>query len=612
MKKTLITLLVTVSLGMTGCQDTFLQMPDTTGTVDLNEVYGSAKNAKSALMTCYRESLLHGLPGGWGVSHGTLGAISGEVARGYSWHGTYMIVNSGLNVNGTDGSDAGADHFGNNWAYIRHCWTVYENIDRVPDMTPEEKNYVKAEALALIAYRYMGMFYRYGGLPIVRKSFTSPADPEVSMGRSSLSETLDYILELCQKAYDGLPEGDWSAADQGRMTRGAVLAIKARTLLFAARPLFNSATPYIESAHNDLVCFGSSDPERWNTAIGANEDVLEWALEYNYRLLNTGGAGVGQPNPNAFADYATATSTPANREVLLAYKCNETDQWTWPGSAIFYYNNYSNYWTNNRYDTDMSGLLSNFLELYYDEKGDDIDWPKVGDSAPRDASDWLEKINGIEPRAKADNIFIGFDAFNNPGNSNWTANSWGRQTGNAAKTGEFPEVLGTDKGCAAPTKFYYNAGSRVWFEFPLFRMAEIYLNLAEAYNEYGNPTKALENLNMVHNRAGLPAITETDRDALREIIHRERAVEFYRENLRYYDVKHWKDENIDKGIIGGDMRELQFKVKADASGSLNLPEGLESYWNAVTYTSYWNPRMYLEPLPQSEINKGTLVQNPGY
>ena len=91
MKKTLITLLVTVSLGMTGCQDTFLQMPDTSGTVDLNEVYGSAKNAKSALMTCYREILLHGLPGGWGVSHGTLGAISGEVARGYSWHGTYTV-----------------------------------------------------------------------------------------------------------------------------------------------------------------------------------------------------------------------------------------------------------------------------------------------------------------------------------------------------------------------------------------------------------------------------------------------------------------------------------------------------------------------------------------
>ena len=30
--------------------------------------------------------------------------------------------------------------------------------------------------LGLIAYRYMGMFYRYGGVPIVRKSFSSTDD----------------------------------------------------------------------------------------------------------------------------------------------------------------------------------------------------------------------------------------------------------------------------------------------------------------------------------------------------------------------------------------------------------------------------------------------------
>ena len=52
MKKIIVTLLISASLGLSACQDTFLQMPDTTGTVDLNEVYGSAKNAKSALMTC--------------------------------------------------------------------------------------------------------------------------------------------------------------------------------------------------------------------------------------------------------------------------------------------------------------------------------------------------------------------------------------------------------------------------------------------------------------------------------------------------------------------------------------------------------------------------------
>lgn len=612
MKKCLIYMMTAVSLlAMTSCQDLFLEMPDTSGSVDKEAVFSSAKNAKSALLTCYRESLIHGLPGGWGVGHGTLGGISGEVARGYSWHGTYMISQSGLDVNGTDGSDAGADNFGRNWSYIRHCFTVRENIDRVPDMSDEEKGYIKAEATALVAYRYMGMFYRYGGLPIVRSTFANAEDSGLQAPRATLKEMLDYIIELCDEAYAGLPAGDWAADDAGRMTRGAVLAIKARALLFAARPLFNSATPYLSGDHNELVCFGNSDTERWKDAIDASEAVLTWAGANNYRLLNTGGAE-GQPNANAFADYATATSTPGNREVLLAYKCNETNQYSWPASAIFYYNNYSPAWTNNRWDTDVSNLLTNFLELYYKADGTEFtNWPKIGETAPHNISEWLANIENIEPRAKADNMFIGFDAFNNAGNSTWSANDWNRTCGNADQE-NFPTVFGEGKGCAAPTKFYYNAGSRTWFEAPLFRMAEIYLNLAEAYNEYGNPAKALENLNKVHNRAGLPSIAETNQAALREIIHRERAIEFYRENMRYYDVKHWKDANIANGIIGGNMRELRFKVKDGAEGSFNLAENLESYWDGVTYTSYWNPKMYLEPIPQSEINKGTLVQNPGY
>ena len=79
---------------------------------------------------------------------------------------------------------------------------------------------------------------------------------------------------------------------------------------------------------------------------------------------------------------------------------------------------------------------------------------------------------------------------------------------------------------------------------------------------------------MVHNRAGLPSITETDKTKLREIIQREKAIEFYNENHRYYDVKHWKHKDIANGIIGGNMRELQFKIKADASGSNNLAVNL--------------------------------------
>lgn len=611
MKKLAILLLLIGTIGLISCEDVFLEKPDTTGTVDLDEVYSSTKNAEAALFSCYRNALLHGWPGGWGVGHGTLASISGERSKGYSWHGTNTIALTGLSVTGTDGSDGGADHYGNNWSYIRASLLVKENIDKVPDMSDEMKGYIKAEAMGLVAYRYMGMFYRYGGLPIVRKSFEATDD--LNIPRESLQNTLDYIVNLCDSAYMGLPEGDWPTQWTGRLTRGAVMAMKARTLQFAARPLFNNSIPYLNNGeHNDLICFGSEDPSRWQDAIDANEAVLSWANSNGYGLINTGGAGVGQPNPNALDDYGKATSTPANREVLLAYKCNETNQWSWPASAIFYYLNMSPNWQNNRWDTDLVGLLTNFLELYHKNDGTNQSWPQIGESAPRDASDWLEKIPQMEARCLADNIFPGFDAYNNPGVYNYSAEGWGRSTANTGKEGEFPQAISSGKGCGFPVKFYYHAESRVWFELPLFRLAETYLNLAEAYNEAGNSTKALENLNIVHNRAGLPSITETDKGELRKIIQREKAIEFYNENHRYYDVKHWKHTDIADGIIGGTMRELQFKIKADASGSNNLAVNLESYWDAESYVAFWSPKMFLEPIPQSEVNKGITVQNPGY
>jgi hypothetical protein len=604
MKKITTILAVLGLLALTSC-DFFLQKPDTTGTVDRDAVFSSKKNAEAALMSCYTNALIHGLPGGMGIAHGTLGSISGEINRGYDWHGTYKVAQAGLSVNGADGSDAGADHYGNNWRFIRQCFIVKENIDQVVDMDQKDKDAIKAEVTALIAYRYMGMFYRYGGVPIVTKSFE--ASDDLTAGRATLEETLQYILDLCDEAHAGLP-AKWDAANTGRMTQGAVLAIKARALMFAARPLFNSATPYLDNGElNNLICFGNEDKERWKDAIDANEAVLSWASGNGVTLINTGGT----PNTNAFVDYATATSTPANAEIILAYKRNSTDMYS---NYISYYHNCSPYWTYNRYDTDNTGVLSNHVKMYYKNDGSEMSWPAVGDAAPRNGSDWIANIGSIEARALADIKFGGFDAKNNEGNTSWSNLRWNRG-GYDAKTNSgnaFPNsVGGTGQACGERTKFYYNAGSRTWFEFPLFRLAETYLNLAEAYNEYGNPTKALENLNKVHNRAGLPSITEKDQAKLRAIIQREKAIEFFCENHRYFDVKHWKHKDIANGICGGSMRGFTYNIKADATWPY-AAANIETYWEAELYQAFWSPAMFLEPFPQSEVNKGTTTQNPGY
>ena len=607
MKRITTILAVLGLLSLTSC-DFFLQKPDTTGTVDRDAVFGSKKNAEAALMSCYSNALIHGLPGGMGIAHGTLGSISGEINRGYDWHGTYKVAQQGLSVNGADGSDAGADHYGNNWRFIRQCFIVKENIDLVADMDQAEKDKIKGEVTALIAYRYMGMFYRYGGVPIVTKSFE--ASDDLTAGRAPLADVLNYIIELCDEAYAALP-AKWDAANTGRMTQGAVLAIKARALMFAARPLFNTATPYLDNGElNNLVCLGSADADRWKDAIEANEAVLTWAEAAGVKLVNTGGAK-GAPNANAFVDYATATSTPSNSEIILAYKRNSTDVYS---NYISYYHNCSPNWTYNRYDTDNTGVLSNHVKKYYKNDGKEMSWPTFGDAAPRNGSDWIANINSIEARALADIKFGGFDAKNNEGSTSWSNLGWNRG-GYDAKIGAgdaFPySVGGTGQACGERTKFYYKAGSRTWFEFPLFRLAETYLNLAEAYNEDGNSTKALENLNMVHNRAGLPSITETNQAKLREIIQREKAIEFFCENHRYFDAKHWKLADIADGICGGTMYGFTFNIKEGATWPY-AASNIDTYWETELYEAFWSPAMYLEPFPQSEVNKGTTTQNPGY
>ena len=58
---------------------------------------------------------------------------------------------------------------------------------------------------------------------------------------------------------------------------------------------------------------------------------------------------------------------------------------------------------------------------------------------------------------------------------------------------------------------------------------------------------------------------------------------------------------------------LQFNiVDSDDAVWPYAADNVETYWDAVAYNSFWSPAMFLEPFPQTEINKGTISQNPGY
>jgi hypothetical protein len=131
--------------------------------------------------------------------------------------------------------------------------------------------------------------------------------------------------------------------------------------------------------------------------------------------------------------------------------------------------------------------------------------------------------------------------------------------------------------------------------FPVYRYSDVLLTLAEVLNEQNKPSDALPFLNQVRQRAGLLPVGGLDQAALRDVIARERRVEFAFENKRWFDL-------VRTGKAIEVMNEHGRQLKTIYAGEGYLPQ--------LSYTV--TPNRLLFPIPFREIQIGKLVQNPGY
>ena len=571
--KNKIAAVLALAISLCACEKKFLEMP-LSNTTTVDSIFTTAIKAQGAIANAYRNILRQGLPAGNDWNALIQANLSGELTYGHSWTPSNEILKNGLSASQTTEDMAG---YGANFPTIRQAFHVKENIDKVSDMSSDEKATVKGEMMALVAYRYEQMLIIYGGVPIVSRTYDPNED--LTIKRSPVKDVLDSIVLWCDYAVSVLPS-TWPASWTGRMTKSAALAIKSKALLYAARPLFNSAAPYLDlGSNNNLISFGNYSAERWTAAAVAAEALIKEAeTNGGHRIISTG---------SPLDDYGTATSTPANAEVVLAYKYVNTSGdgsgWNaWPMNAFY---NPRLHW-----EAQANVLTTNFLENYYKQDGTEQSWPAINEA--RNFSDYLTRMNEMEGRFKASFMPYQMNAWNNAGDAVW----------NNANVGNGPGY-----GVARSIKFFYKAGTRRWFEFPIFRLAAAYLSAAEAHNETGNTVQALDRLNVIRRRAGLSNVTETDQAKIRAIIRREWAIEFFDENYRLHDVKHWKLPNIKNGILGGEVRAFSYNSNAGVKSTGNT-----NYTDRVQYTAFYADRMYLNPFPQSEINNGILVQNPGY
>lgn len=121
--------------------------------------------------------------------------------------------------------------------------------------------------------------------------------------------------------------------------------------------------------------------------------------------------------------------------------------------------------------------------------------------------------------------------------------------------------------------------------FTLLRYADVLLMYAEALNELGNTSEALEYLNNVRARANLVALNEVDQQTFRLAIEQERRVEFLYEGHRWFDL-----------LRTGRTREV-----------------LNAHFESLGLNFSVEEHELIYPIPLNEILLDpSLVQNPGY
>ncbi|WP_188752445.1 RagB/SusD family nutrient uptake outer membrane protein [Parapedobacter defluvii] len=438
------------------------------------------------------------------------------------------------------------------YGFIRDCNTFFEHIDAVEGDEALKERLI-GEMRFIRAWCYFDLISRYGGVPLITKVY-SLSDDDYLVSRNSYDECMDFIIKELDEAAETLPVS-YSGADIGRITKGAVLSLKSRALLYAASPLNNPA----------------NDRSKWLDAVDAAKAVVDLDA---YTLYEG-------------ADYKQIFLEKFNPEVILSFNINATRN---PSGSfesrlnVLIGPNGHHGWS--AYTPSQSLVdqfpMKNGKMITEEGSGYDENNP-YENRDPRFYADIL--YNGAEFRGRPYESFVGgLDSPQSPV-ENWNASltgyNWRKYSNDALP---IDENIGTDQN---------------WI---IFRYAEIYLNYAEAAYETGDEATARKYLNLVRSRTsvGMPDVTASGNE-LSEAIKLERQIELCFEGHRFFDVRRWK---IAMETENRPLRGVTIEKK---------PSGGFSYSYFILQDRKFEERNYWYPIPKYEMDKNeNLEQNPQY
>lgn len=467
------------------------------------------------------------------------------------------------------------------WAGINNANTFLQNIDNAIVSDPVNRSRMKAEAQLLRAFYYWEMVKKYGPMPVVNKPFVTGFDYR-ALKRPSFQDCIDFIVKDCDEAIANpdLPIRITQVTQRGRFSKAVAYSIKSQALLYNASPLWNPG----------------KDAAKWMASATASKAALsvlttgnEYALATNYEAYFLNQADlVASPKdretiyerPDGLSAYARAqTSIPSKNASLRAGTCpsqelaDSYDMQATGQSAITGYS-----------DADHLLPVINTASGYKETD------PYTGRDPRFYATVWHN--NALYDNIAGAGKLYPLQIYNNgadrliktpPNNRNTHTGYYLRKFIDSKLANTFAQTAGWKK----------------------FRLAEIYLNYAEAENEASGPVSAVyAAINTIRARASMPNLpVGLTKDQMRERIRRERRVELAIEEHRFWDVRRWKIlDQTDKLVTG-------MEITKNVDGTLTYKRFVTERRNA------WQDKFLIFPIPIGEtalIPDFSNNQNPGW
>jgi hypothetical protein len=161
------------------------------------------------------------------------------------------------------------------------------------------------------------------------------------------------------------------------------------------------------------------------------------------------------------------------------------------------------------------------------------------------------------------------------------------------------------------------------YDWPVIRLAEVYLNYAEAvYERNGSISDADldKSLNLVRNRVNktMPKLSNAFVSAntldMRTEIRRERTIELYLEGFRVDDLKRWKtaETEMPMDVLGVKWKGSRWETRWVVNGNAPYPVDANGFL-IFESNRKWAQKNYLLPIPtQQRTLNPNLDQNPDW